>query len=114
LLPELTARKIRWFAETDLSIYEDADLLRLMRASGCVEVLIGFESPGAWGLRGLELKRDWKLRRWRESKEAVRRIQAAGIRVNGCFILGLDGQGSEIFDAVLEFAMETEIFDVQI
>jgi len=30
----------------------------------------------------------------------------AGIRVNGCFILGLDGQGPEIFDRVLEFAME--------
>ena len=64
-------------------------------------MLIGFESPGEWGLRGLELKRDWKLRRWRESKEAVRRIQSFGIRVNGCFILGLDGHGPEIFDKVL-------------
>ena len=114
LLPELATRKIRWFAETDLSVHEDADLLRLMRASGCAELLIGFESPGEWGLRGLELKRDWKLTRWQESKDAVRRIQSAGIRVNGCFILGLDGQGPEIFDRVLEFAMETELFDVQI
>ena len=31
LLPELKKRKIRWFAETDLSIHEDAELLRLMR-----------------------------------------------------------------------------------
>jgi radical SAM superfamily enzyme YgiQ (UPF0313 family) len=114
LLPELAKRKIRWFAETDLSVHEDAELLQLMRASGCAEVLIGFESPGEWGLRGLELKRDWKLTRWRESKEAVRRIQSSGIRVNGCFILGLDGQGPEIFDRVLEFAMETELYDVQI
>ena len=41
-------------------------------------------------------------------------MQSHGIRVNGCFILGLDGQGPEIFDRVLEFAMETEMFDVQI
>jgi radical SAM superfamily enzyme YgiQ (UPF0313 family) len=114
LLPELARRKIRWFAETDLSVHADAELLRLMRQSGCAEVLIGFESPGQWGLHGLELKRDWKLRRWHEAKEAVRRIQSAGIRVNGCFILGLDGQGPEIFDRVLEFALETELFDVQI
>jgi radical SAM superfamily enzyme YgiQ (UPF0313 family) len=114
LLPELKSRKIRWFAETDLSVHEDPELLRLMRQSGCAEVLIGLESPGEWGLRGLELKRDWKQKRWRESREAVRRIQSAGIRVNGCFILGLDGQGPEIFDRVLEFAMETELFDVQI
>jgi radical SAM superfamily enzyme YgiQ (UPF0313 family) len=114
LLPELGKRKIRWFAETDLSFHEDLELLGLMRESGCAEVLIGFESPGEWGLHGLELKSDWKLRSWRESREAVRRIQSFGIRVNGCFILGLDGQGPEIFDKVLEFAMETELFDVQI
>jgi radical SAM superfamily enzyme YgiQ (UPF0313 family) len=114
LLPELKARKIRWFAETDLSFQEDADLLRLMSESGCAEVLLGFESPGDWGLHGLELKSDWKLKRWRESKEAVTRIQSFGIRVNGCFIVGLDGQGPDIFDRVLEFAMETEMFDVQI
>ncbi len=114
LLPELAKRKIRWFAETDLSVHEDAELLRLMRESGCAEVLIGFESPGEWGLRGMELKRDWKLERWRDAKQAIRCIQSHGIRVNGCFILGLDGQGPEIFDRVLDFAMETEMFDVQI
>ncbi len=114
LLPELKSRKIRWFAETDLSVQDDIELLRLMRESGCAEVLIGFESPGAWGLKGLELKSDWKLKRWQEAREAVERIQAFGIRVNGCFILGLDGQGPDIFDKVLDFAMETGMFDVQI
>ena len=56
LLPELAKRKIRWFAETDLSVHEDAELLGLMRESGCAEVLIGFESPGEWGLSGMELE----------------------------------------------------------
>lgn len=114
LLPELKKRKVRWFAETDLSVHEDDELLGLMRASGCAEVLIGFESPGASGLRGIELKRDWKQKHWQEAKQAVDRIQSHGIRVNGCFILGLDGQGPDIFADVLEFAMETELFDVQI
>jgi len=114
LLPALAKRKIRWFAETDLSVHEDPELLALMRESGCAEVLIGFESPGEWGLRGMELKSDWKRRRWQESKQAIAHIQSQGIRVNGCFILGLDGQGPDIFDRVLQFAMETELFDVQI
>ena len=51
LLPVLKRRHVRWFAETDLSIHEDDELLDLMRQSGCAEVLIGFESPGEWGLR---------------------------------------------------------------
>ncbi len=114
LLPELARRRIRWFAECDLSVHDDTELLDLMRDSGCAEVLIGFESPREAGLRGLELKRDWKRKHWHEAKGAVRRIQERGIRVNGCFILGLDGQGPEVFDQVLEFAGEAELFDVQI
>ncbi len=45
LLEELRARHIRWFAETDLSVHEDEELLGLMRKAGCTQVLIGLESP---------------------------------------------------------------------
>lgn len=114
LLPELKKRKVRWFAETDLSVHEDDELLRLMLESGCAEVLIGFESPTDAGLHGLELKRNWKHHRWKEARRAVERIQSHGIRVNGCFILGMDGQGPDIFEQVFEFAAETQLFDVQI
>ncbi|MDT8325675.1 MAG: DUF4070 domain-containing protein, partial [Bacteroidota bacterium] len=44
----------------------------------------------------------------------VRNIQSHGIRVNGCFILGLDGQTPDIFDRVYEFARKLELYDVQI
>ena len=114
LLPELTKRKIRWFAETDLSVHEDAELLRLMRASGCAEVLIGFESPGESGLRGLELKRDWKLRRWRDSKEAVRRIQSPASASTVASSSGSTARARRSLTGCCEFAMETELFDVQI
>lgn len=114
LLRELKSRQLRWFTECDLRIHEDDELLDLLRDSGCVEVLIGFESPLPAGLEGLELKSDWKLRHWSEYREAIGRIQSRGIRVNGCFILGLDGQSTEIFDSVFDFARETELYDVQI
>jgi radical SAM superfamily enzyme YgiQ (UPF0313 family) len=114
LLGELSDRHVRWFAETDLSVYEDDELLDLMRESGCAEVLIGLESPVETGLAGIELKADWKRKQWPHYREAVRRIQSHGIRVNGCFVLGLDGHTSRIFDEVLRFAEESELFDVQI
>jgi radical SAM superfamily enzyme YgiQ (UPF0313 family) len=114
LLAELKSRKVRWFAETDLSVHEDEQLLTLMRESGCVEVLIGFESPVEAGLHGLELKTDWKQKHRHQYREAVARIQSQGIRVNGCFVLGLDGHTPEIFDEVYDFAKQTELFDVQI
>src|SRR5262249_55947559 len=106
LLPQLARRRIRWFTETDISVGRDPELLTLMRRAGCVEVLIGLESPESSSLRGLELNTDWKAKRFGEYKQWVRNIQEQGVRVNGCFILGLDGQGPEIFDLVFDYTRE--------
>ena len=40
-LPRLARRHVKWFAETDVSVAEDDELLTLMREAGCAEVLIG-------------------------------------------------------------------------
>jgi radical SAM superfamily enzyme YgiQ (UPF0313 family) len=85
-----------------------------MRDSGCSQVLIGLESPTEKSLRGIELKHDWKRRWWPHYKEAIRRIQSYGIRVNGCFVIGLDGHEPAVFDDVYDFVVDSELFDVQI
>jgi radical SAM superfamily enzyme YgiQ (UPF0313 family) len=105
---------IRWFTETDISVADDPELLGLMRESGCRQVLIGLESPTGGTLRGIELKSDFKRRTANRYLEALRRIQAAGVTVNGCFILGLDGHTSGIFEEVLTFARAVPLYDVQI
>ena len=114
LLPQLAARRVRWFTETDVSIADHPDLLALMRDAGCAEILIGLESPVSEGLRGLELRGDFKHNRLHDYKRAIHAIQSHGIRVNGCFILGLDGQGPDIFDTVFDAARDLELYDVQI
>ena len=114
LLPELQKRKIRWFTETDLSISKDLELLRMLRESGCAQVLIGFESVSQNALNGLEMKRNWKARQANAYKEAVATIQSYGISVNGCFILGLDEHDPAIFDQVYEFVIESGLHEVQI
>lgn len=114
LLPELAKRRIRWFTETDLAIHEDEGLLDMARRAGCVEVLIGFESPVSGGLDGLELRRNWKHERYSQYLRAIERIQAVGIRVNACFVIGLDGHDPSVFDALLAFVREACPFDVQV
>lgn len=114
LLPELAKRHIKWFTETDISVGEDDELLTLMREAGCAEVLIGLESPSEQGMAGLELKADWKRKQRGDYLRLVHNIQSHGIRVNGCFVLGLDGQTPDIFDRVFDFARELELYDVQI
>jgi radical SAM superfamily enzyme YgiQ (UPF0313 family) len=114
LLKELGERKVRWFAECDISIGQDAELLRCMAQSGCREVLIGLESPTAGTLSGMELKSDWKHRMQGTYLDSIKRIQGHGIRVIGCFMVGLDTQVSESLDGILDFVEESGVFDVQL
>lgn len=114
LLGLLKDKGLKWFAETDISIADDEGLLDLMRDAGCVQILIGLESPVESGLHGLELSSDWKVKRFPEYKKAIRAIQSRGITVNGCFIIGLDGHTTDIFEQVFSFVRESELYEVQV
>src|SRR5262249_51552022 len=105
---------VRWFTESDLSIAQDPELLRLMRDAGCAQVLIGLESPSPVALNGIEQQSNWKAKQLARYRKAVETIQGHGITVNGCFVMGLDGAGQESFDAVYEFVRESGLYDVQI
>ena len=114
LLRELEREKLRWFTEADIRVAEDDELLGLMRDSGCQQVLVGLESPKRHSLDGMELKSNWKARQQDHYKEAIAKIQSYGVTVNGCFILGLDGDSPEVFDDVLKFVRESGLYEVQI
>ena len=114
LLRQMTKEKLRWFTEADVSVAEDDELLGLMRDSGCQQVLIGLESPKRTNLDGLELKNNWKARQQEHYREAIAKIQSYGITVNGCFILGLDGDTPAVFDDVLNFVRNSNLYEVQV
>jgi len=110
----LAKEKLRWFTEADLSVAGDDKLLGIMRDSGCQQVLIGLESPRRASLDGVELKSNWKLRQHDFYKDAITKIQSYGITVNGCFILGLDGDTPEVFNDVLNFVRDSGLYEVQV
>jgi radical SAM superfamily enzyme YgiQ (UPF0313 family) len=114
LLRALAAERVRWFTESDVSIARDPELLSLMRDSGCAQVLIGFEAPSRRPLEHLERQANWKARQLDRYREAIDTIQSQGITVNGCFILGLDGSGRELFDEVWEFVKTSGLYEVQV
>jgi len=114
LCRHLAPLHLKWFTETDISVAEDVELLELMRAAGCRQVLIGLESPSPQPLAGLEMKHDFKARWFDRYASAIERIQSRGITVNGCFILGLDGHEPDIFEQVLDFARDVSLYEVQI
>ena len=114
LCRQLAPLHVKWFTETDITVADDAELLGLMREAGCRQVLIGLESPAHGPLNGIELRANAKAKWAPRYLERLRRIQDAGITVNGCFILGLDGHRPDIFEQVLDFSLEVPLFDVQI
>ena len=114
LAEAIAHENVKWFAETDLSVAQDDELLSLLAESGCRQILIGLESPTAAGLNGVELNSNWKFRKRDYYRAAIERIQSHGVTVNGCFVLGLDGDTEEVFDRIPEFVEETALYDVQI
>ena len=97
-----------------MRVAEDDELLARIRDAGCQQILIGLESPRRTSLYGVELRNNWKLRQQDYYQEAIAKIQSYGITVNGCFILGLDGDTRDVFDDVLQFVRDSGLYEVQI
>jgi radical SAM superfamily enzyme YgiQ (UPF0313 family) len=111
-LRELRREDIRWFTETDVSIANDLELCDLLAESGCRQVLIGFESPVAADITGID-PADWKARHAPRYRRVIDTLQSRGVSVNGCFILGLDTHTPEVFPQVLEFVRSSGLAEVQ-
>lgn len=113
LVRAMAEADVHWFTETDVSVADDPELLDLLAASGCRQVLIGFESPNADSLRGIEAH-DWKARRHDQYSRAIDAIQRRGVTVNGCFIVGLDNDTPAIFETIERFVKSSALMEVQI
>lgn len=109
----LADHPVRWFTESDISLADDPELLRLLSGSGCAQVLIGLESAASESMQGVDTQ-NWKSRRHRNYAEQVRRIQEHGISVNGCFIIGFDHDGPDIFQRTLDYIDSLALAEVQI
>lgn len=108
-LPAFAQVHARWFTESDWRIGERPELLEQLRASGCRQVLVGIESL-VFRHPGMGAKAD----RLERMLAAVDAIQAAGIVVNGCFVLGADGETDESAERLAEFLCDSPFAEVQV
>jgi radical SAM superfamily enzyme YgiQ (UPF0313 family) len=103
---------MKWFTETDITIAEDEELLSLLAASNCMQVLIGLESVNSDSVKSLD--DGWKYKHFDYYSEAIDKIQSYGITVNGCFVLGFDTDTKETFRETEKFIKASNLSDVQI
>ncbi len=113
LLERIAPLGVRWFAETDLSIADSPELVASLRPAGCYQLLIGLESLSPGALRALD-PTGWKADRRGRYVEAIQAIQDAGVTVNACFVVGLDGDTPEVFDEVRRFVDVADPLDIQV
>lgn len=113
LLDMLSAQSMRWIAQTDISIADDADLLKKMYQSGCQWIVIGFESVSENSLKTLE-KTSFKYKYIKKYQEKIKRIQDHGIKVYGTFIVGLEEDDVSIFEKTANFILNNRLYGANI
>jgi radical SAM superfamily enzyme YgiQ (UPF0313 family) len=104
---------MKWFTETDISVAYDDALLESLAKANCAQILIGFETTSAKGLKNLD-QANWKYKQFDRYYEAIEKIQSYGISVNGCFILGFDSDSPETFNETEKFIQQSNLSEVQV
>lgn len=100
--------KKRWVSQASLTIADDPELLDLAARSGCIGLLIGFESLSSEVLRSIG--KQVNLRRQYEA--AISRIHRRGIHIQASFIFGFDGDTPEGIRATVQFVKENRLTGV--
>lgn len=105
LFTEMIPLKRQWLAQGTVSLAEDPELLGLMRRSGCMGLLIGFESVQKGTQDEVNKIRNLSI----DFFEAMHRFHGEGFGILGCFVFGFDYENRDVFDQTLEFIMRSRI-----
>jgi radical SAM superfamily enzyme YgiQ (UPF0313 family) len=113
VLEKIIPLNIRWFAQTDISVAEDMELLILLKKSGCSILFIGFESLSEDELKNAN-KNNWKAKRVKKYEEYIHKIQSMGIGIFGAFMIGFDSDDVESINNTCDFIKKSKIYAPQI
>ena len=114
LMQELLPALIQWqqgrratafFTEASINLADDEALMRMMVEAGFNQVFVGIETPAAAGLAECNKRQNQQ----RDLIADVKRIQRAGLEVQGGFIVGFDSDTPAIFAKQIEFIQQSGI-----
>jgi radical SAM superfamily enzyme YgiQ (UPF0313 family) len=114
LREELLPALIRWrrdkrgvvfYTEASINLADDENLMELMTAAAFDQVFIGIETPEEASLTECNKRQN----RSRDLVADVKRIQRAGLQVQGGFIVGFDNDPPTIFQRQIDFIQKSGI-----
>ncbi len=107
LLEALIPLRIRWAGQVSLQAAQDRELLRLMQRSGCMGVLVGFESLDAGSLGAMGKRVNLQAG---DYAAAIARFREHGLALYATFVFGYDADTRETFRRTLDFALRHRFF----
>jgi radical SAM superfamily enzyme YgiQ (UPF0313 family) len=107
LFEALIPLKIRWVSQASINMTYDRELLSLMKRSGCLGVLIGFESLDDDNLRAMN--KGFNTARG-GAAEAVRRLHEHELLLYATFVFGYERDTLESFRRTVQFGIDNKIF----
>ena len=110
LLPALIERRQRkpgfeFNTQVSINLADDAPLMSMLVAAGFDMVFVGIETPNEESLAECSKRHNLG----RDMKSDVRRMQRAGLQVQGGFIVGFDSDTISTFERLTEFIQSTGI-----
>ena len=108
LLKALIPLKKKWIGQASLSGLRDAENVALLAKSGCIGLLIGFESLSKSNLIQSQKYQNDPM----EYREVIHTLHRFGISIWGSFIFGFDEDDPSIFEETVAFAIQTKLFSV--
>jgi radical SAM superfamily enzyme YgiQ (UPF0313 family) len=107
LLRALIPLKLRWITQMSINAAHDEEFLDLLSRSGCMGVLIGFESLDDGNLRAMN-KRFNKMKGGYEN--ALHNLRRHRIRVYATFVFGYENDTRASFEQAVEFAIDQRFY----
>jgi radical SAM superfamily enzyme YgiQ (UPF0313 family) len=91
--------------EASINLADDEELLGLMTEAGFMSVFVGIETPSEAGLSECGKSQN----KGRDLIASVKRLQRAGLQVQGGFIIGFDTDSPNIFQQHIDFIQKSGI-----
>ncbi len=94
-----------FFTEASINLADDEELMNMMVRAGFDAVFVGIESPDEDSLKECNKYQN----RNRDLLSSIKKIHAAGMQVQGGFILGFDNDKPGTFERLIKFIQESSV-----